>query len=156
VTAWGRPIKGLQAGIRCPAAKQVIASGEVVELELIVRNVSKETMTLTHAEPSMFLGAAKDGTLELSWLCLGNNHQYTRVLSPGAEFVVGRVSVRHVRPMWPAQGGPLPVELSPGKYQVGADDVLVPPFDRLLEWNSAPNPRLGTGYLDIELLQRTK
>jgi hypothetical protein len=58
--------------------------------------------------------------------------------------------------MRPPQEGPPPVELSPGKYQVGADDVLVPPFDRLLEWNSAPNPKLGTGYLDIELLQPAK
>src|ERR1700682_1708561 len=63
ITAWGKPVNGLQAGIRCPKERHTIAPGEVADLEIVIRNVSEEPIEFTYLPP-WYLAENKKGTVE--------------------------------------------------------------------------------------------
>jgi hypothetical protein len=146
-TAWGKPVHGLQAGVRCPKDRQTIAPGEKAELEIVIRNVSDKPIEFPHLEPSYF-GQVKSSTVEVGYFYDGNREPHTFHIGPREEMVLGALTLGHIRPKNPRFHYEVDVELALGKYQVGADAVLVP-----LKENEAYQ-HLGTGYLDLELVEK--
>jgi hypothetical protein len=151
VTAWGKPVKGLQAGLRCPKGKQRIGpKQEQVTLELVIRNVSDEAIAFKYLPGVRYWGENKRGTVEVTWLYSGNGRPFTAHIRPGGEMLLGTLDLGRVRPKAPPTTAYSPrPELRPGKYQVGSDNVALPVEDK------AKDRKLGTGYLDIEL-QKSK
>jgi hypothetical protein len=131
-TAWGKPTKGLQAGLRCPKGQQMVRPGEGSELEVVVRNVGDEPIAFAYLPPSRYLGTAEKGTVTVSPIHVGQGLTTTVLIHPGKELVLGRFALGHIRPA--------------GKYQVGAENVTLPTGRGKDEWV------LPTGYLDIELI----
>ena len=148
VVAWGKPADGLQAGIRSAAAPQRVASGKVLEFEVVVRNIQERgTITLSVPEGTWYSGTAEKGVVALSpGGIAGGAVGVGTSLNPGAEVVIGRVflGLPGARP----NAGHL-VELPAGKYRVGSEGVLPPPG--LVSPLSGRTPELRTGYLDVEL-----
>lgn len=155
ITAWGKPINGLQAGIRCPKDKQILPPGQEVVLEIVVRNVSDRDIKFVHLPPTQFWGTAEKSTVEVTSMHMahgsprsdGLGFASSPLMLPGKELLLGSFSLGHVRPKDPkAALAPRP-ELAPGKYQVGSENVLVPLKGDKTDW------KLPTGYLDIQLLE---
>jgi hypothetical protein len=140
--AWGKPVDGLQAGIRPAAAPQRVASGKVLEFEVVVRNIQERgSITLSIPEGTWYSGTAVKGVVALSpGSSAGGPVAADRPLNPGAEVVIGRVflGLPGARP----NAGYL-IEVRAGKYRVGSEGVLPSPGGRA--------PELRTGYLDVEL-----
>jgi hypothetical protein len=147
VTAWGKPMKGLQAGLRCPKTKQIVTpKDEQVDLEVVVRNVSDKAVTFKYLPGVHYWGTSKESTVEVTGRYLGNGRAFTAHIQPGKEMLLGRVTLGHVRPKAPPSTSYSPrPELAPGKYQVGSDNVAMSVEGAERAW------RLGTGYLDIEI-----
>jgi hypothetical protein len=115
-----------------------------VDLEVIVRNVTDEPLPLTYLSP-FFLGADKGSTVSLSAGYIGKAFPSTVTVFPDKELRLGGVAVGHLLPKPDGVTSyAYRVQLKPGKYQVGSDNVLVPLPGR-------DGPKLGTGYLDLEL-----
>ena len=149
VTAWGKPVKGLQAGLRCPKDQQIIGPDkEEVTLEIIVRNVSDEPIAFKYLNGVRYTGKIKHTTVEVGGIYSGNGHAFTANIHPGREMLLGRVSLGHAQPKASPAASSLCTELRPGKYQVGSDRVGMPLRDEKKDL------RLGTGYLDIEVRDR--
>jgi hypothetical protein len=146
-TAWGKPVHGLQAGVRCPKDRQTIATGEKAEIEIVIRNVSDKPIEVPHVEASYF-GEVKSSTVAVGHGYDGNREPHTFHIGPHEEMVLGSLTLGHIRPKNPKFHYDVDVELALGKYQVGADSVLVP-----LKENEAYQ-HLGTGYLDLELVDK--
>jgi hypothetical protein len=155
VTAWGKPSKGLQAGIRCPKDKPVLRPGQEVVLEVVVRNVSDKPIEFTYLPPTQFWGTAEKSTVDVTSMHIGHGSPRsdglgfanTAQISAGKEMLLGSFSLGHVRPKDPKTAYVPRPELAPGKYRVGSDNVLVPLKGDKSDW------KLPTGYLDIQLLQ---
>ena len=146
--AWGKPVDGLQAGIRPAAAPQRVAFGKVLEFEVVVRNIQdRGTITLSVPEGTWYSGTAAKGVVALSpGGVAGGTAAAGRSLNPGDEVVIGRVflGVPGARP----NAGCL-VEVPAGKYRLGSEGVLPPPA--LVPPLGGRAPELRTGYLDVEL-----
>jgi hypothetical protein len=147
ITAWGKPVNGLQAGLRCPKGKQRIGpkQDDWVDLEIVIRNVSEDPIRFRYLPGVQHIGNNTHGTVEVNAMYSGNGRFYTTNIQPGDEMLLGMVCIRYA-PRPAASGGG--TYLRPGKYQVGADDVTM---DR-----DAKTRKLGTGYLDIELRKQKK
>src|SRR5262245_1796947 len=154
-TAWGKPSKGLQAGIRCPKDKQRLQPGQEVILEVVVRNACDKPIEFTYLPPSRFWGTAEKSTVDVTSMHIGHGSPRsdglgfanTAHIRPGKEMLLGSFSLGHVRPKDPKTAYAPRPELAPGKYQVGSDNVVVPLKGDKSDW------KLPTGYLDIELLE---
>ncbi len=154
VTAWGKPLDGLQAGIRCPKDKQQLKPAEVRDLEIVVRNVTNKPIEFKYMPEGHFL-AHQDGTvLSVSAAYLhtgGEPRPYTAHIYPNDEMLLGQVIVGQLQPPPPpgvVASRPSWAEFPPGKYQVGADQLLSYFPD------GKTDRKLGTGYLDLELLAK--
>jgi RNA polymerase sigma factor (sigma-70 family) len=162
VTVWGEPVDGLQAGLRCP--RRVLGPGESVEVELVVRNVSRGPIAFEYLAwknqtgGSVFLsGVPERGELRLGWSVSihGIAGKGSALLGAGEEMVRGQVTLVHgkVGPV-PAGTRP-PIGLSAGAYRVTVDPVGEPTFDRLGGPGGVAFPRLGTGVLELTLPDAT-
>lgn len=147
VTAWGKPVKGLQAGLRCPKGRQRIGpkKDDWVDLEIVIRNVGDEPIRFKYLPAVCYVGQNKHGTVEVGAIYSGNGRFFTATIQPGDEMLLGAVSIRYAPAPAGSGGG---THLRPGKYQVGLDDVT-------MDWDGK-SPKLGTGYLDVELREQKK
>jgi hypothetical protein len=146
-TAWGKPVNGLQAGVRCPKERQSIAPGEEANLEIVIRNVSDQPIAFSYLPPQY--GAENDkGTVELKWLYQGKGFPDTVHIHPRKEMLLGELALGHIRPKLPNTAYAARLELPPGMYQVGSANVVVTVKGDQTDW------KLGTGYLDVELLKK--
>jgi len=147
ITAWGKPVNGLQAGLRCPKGRQSIGpkKDDWVDLEIVIRNVSDEPNRFKYLPDVCYIGENKHGTVEVGGIYSGNGRFSTANIQPGDEMRLGAVCIRYAPAPVGSGGG---THLRPGKYQVGSDGVTMGP--------DAKSPKLGTGYLDIELREQKK
>lgn len=132
--AWGEERNGLRAGLRMPSGTTV-APGAAEELQVAVRNVSKESITVNYTSQGLGIyagGVIEKGTVALNWLCYINGHlplPQKVSLEPGEEFVRWKTLVRH-NPM----GNKLDTEISridlpAGNYEFGMKNIGGELFD---------------------------
>ena len=132
--AWGEERDGLRAGLRMPSGTTV-APGAAEELQVVVRNVSKEPITVNYMSQGLGIyagGVIEKGTIALNWLCYINGHlplPQKVLLEPGEDFVRWKTLVRH-NPM----GNKLDTEISridlpAGNYEFGMKDIGGDLFD---------------------------
>ncbi len=149
-TAWGKPVNGLQAGIRVKPSDPL--PGSILELQVVIRNVGPEKAAFGYELALYFWGEEDDGVIVARPAfayggfappgALG-----VPALAPGQEHTVGSMPI--YRPSKERANNPLAnvlkeTRLRPGTYRVGADRVEL----RLGERKTV---ELGTGYLDIEV-----
>ncbi len=153
LTAWGKPVGGLQAGIRSDAAAHRLAAGDVVRIPVVVRNVGEAPIEVAYL-PVMFVGKNDRGTVEVGWLhCYGGylrkDDRFQQRLLPDEELVLGHLLLGRAKPGSGGGVGPLSLtELPPGKYRFGSEQVEL----RAGPGRDAKDLKLTTGYLDVELL----
>jgi hypothetical protein len=164
VTVWGKPRDGLQAGIRVASDKQSLSEGDAAEFKIVVRNVSDEVVVI-QCLPGIYLGKSDKSTVDLRW-----GHVYGGFLTPhtwfqfrlapGEEFTRGELAIRHAGPKADTGLHRRWTDLVPGKYQVGSEQVemriVADPVRGLPADLLGRDLKLGTGYLDIELLKPRK
>jgi hypothetical protein len=152
-TAWGKPVDGLQAGIRPTAKPQRVTAGTVAEFEVVVRNIQdRGSVRVGYQEGIWYSGQSKRGVVTISPGGSGGRpSMVSTALNPDEEVVIGRFFLG--LPDSKVNAGYLQ-ELSAGKYRVGSETVL-PPLDLAPAIHALPlgsrTPVLGTGYLDVEL-----
>ncbi len=154
-TAWGKPIDGLQAGIRRATASQAASAGTVVEFEVVIRNVQDKgggVISLSYPAGTWYSGKAENGVVGVSAGGIAGRPVTEGVqLRPGKEVVIGRVFLG--LPGSKLNSGFL-TELPAGTYRVGSEGVLPPPElvpGSGVQPGSRYCPALRTGYLDVEL-----
>jgi hypothetical protein len=146
--AWGKAVKGLQAGLRFSTSTTKCALGDVVSFEVVVRNVSEEAIQLSYVEPSAFLGTVEgDKQLVLRPLGIGKGFETTTSLAPGQETVFN-VSLLLLTPRQTVSPGRPWVEITPGKYRVGSPSVLLR--------RDGSDGKLATGLLELEVQGQEK
>lgn len=157
VSAWGKPVGGLQAGIRCEDVPEPVEGGRGIPFEIVVRNVSDRRLPLTRMEGMWYSGDNRDGVVELGPGSIGGKPvAVTDNLEPGQEIVLGRA----VLGLEGSKSSDKAMrELPAGKYQVGSEDVLIsltkfPPANQLPA--NYRHVQLRTGYLDLELTEVRK
>jgi|GEM_PF-3808537 len=153
--AWGRPVDGLQAGIRPVTFSQPVSAGPVLEFEMVIRNVQEKgggVISLSYPAGTWYSGKAEKGVVAVSpGGSAGRPVTEGVQLGPGNEVVIGRVFLG--LPGSKLNSGFL-TELPAGTYRVGSEGVLPPP--ELVPGSGVPPgsrycPVLRTGYLDVEL-----
>ena len=146
VMSWGKPANGLQAGIRCRIDQQKVRGDAVSTLDILIRNVSEELISIEYLEAQRYFGELTDTTVTGHPGYEGDGFPSTINIPPGEIREVGDIPVGHVLKKRPGVAYVYRVELPPGKYQVGCDRVLV-------DGDTNDPPLLGTGYLDIEIVK---
>ena len=142
-TAWGKPVNGLQAGIRVNPKERIPSA--VVVLEVVVRNVSKEVIEFDHLQLG-FGGEHSEGTVtakgvEVYGSFTPKGTRFKAKLAPGESHTIARVPL--VRPGETA--GIIPTaKVRLGENRVGAEGVVV----RLA---GEKEVELATGYLDVQI-----
>jgi hypothetical protein len=172
VTAWGRPVAGLQAGVRVRADQLRLEPGQALEIEVVVRNIRPggevpSTIRLSGYN-SNFVCHVKDGVADL-----GRNPSYngpkptfTIDIDAGGQALLGSIAVETV-PNEPAEvvvnrRGKLFFQWKPGTYRVGGENIhmqalTAQPAENWpsIKWDERDGreyPKLGTGYLDVEVV----
>jgi hypothetical protein len=147
-TSWGKPVNGLQAGIRVKPGDP--SAGAVLDLQVVIRNIGPKKVAFAHeVAPASFWGANEKGVVSIRAAYAYGGFalpgvRYHRKLLPGEEYSFGTTAVfrgLEVRSTVPTGGW---VQLPPGDYRVGAEGVELWTSDG---WKF----ELGTGYLDIEI-----
>jgi hypothetical protein len=139
--AWGKPVKDIQAGLRCPTPR--LALGEVLSLEVVVRNTGAQSVKVPHVQPSAFLAAVEGQQLILRPVGIGDGFGVTRDLAPGEEMAFG-VSLLLLPPRPAVSPGRPWVEITPGNYRVSSPSVLL--------WRDGNDGKLATGSVELEVL----
>jgi RNA polymerase sigma factor (sigma-70 family) len=175
VTAWGRPVAGLQAGVRVRADQLRLGPGQSLEIEVVVRNIravgeSASTIRLSGYN-SGFVCHVKDGVADLARNASynGPNPTFTLDIHAGDQHQLGSITVETV-PNEPAEvvvnrRGKLFFQWKPGIYRVGGENIheqalTAQPVenwpsvkrDKRDEQEQREHPKLGTGYLDVEVV----
>ena len=138
-TAWGKPVKGLQAGIR------VDPNGRTGVLDVVVRTVGKEVIEFDHLQLG-FGGENSEGTMtakgvEVYGSFTPKGSRFKAKLAPGESHTIA-----HVPLCRPGEGSvilPTP-KVRLGENRVGAEGVVV----RLA---GEKEVELATGYLDVQI-----
>jgi len=143
-TAWGKPLAGLQAGLRCRGERRAAVGGVPLELDVIVRNVSQQPIELSYNVPDSYAYEVERTTVTGFHVTQRKLHK-TLKLEPRALLVVGIIHVGHHRPKRNSLVDDRPFwnDLGEGLFQVGCDNVLGGDGQRV--------PRLASGYLDVEV-----
>ena len=172
VTAWGRPVAGLQAGVRVRADQLRLGPGQSLEIEVVVRNIravgeSASTIRLSGYN-SGFICHVKDGVAELRRNASYNGPRptFTLDIDAGGQHQLGSIAVETV-PNEPAEvvvnrRGKLFYQWKPGTYRVGGENIHMQALTAqpAENWPSVKRderevreyPKLGTGYLDVEVV----
>lgn len=145
-TAWGKPVKGLQAGLRINPAVEV--AGAALSLEVVVRNVDPKPRTFSHLQLA-FGGRGGDGCAtgraeEVVSQFTPKGTRWTAYVSPGDSYPLAVV------PLFREGQGKAPsprLRLEPGVSRVGMEGVAV----RLGSGGKGDDVELATGYLDVTL-----
>jgi hypothetical protein len=141
-TAWGKPVEGVQAGIR--VGPDGNTGARALDLEVVVRNVGRGAVELDHLQLA-FGGNHADGTVTLRGVevygsYLPKGYRIKATLAAGETHRVASVPV-----YWPGEGFGFPApRLRPGENRVGAEEVVV----RLA---GGKEVELATGYLDVRI-----
>ena len=143
-TAWGKPVKGLQAGIRANPYEHVLLA--VTVLEVVVRNVGNETITYDHLQLA-FGGENSEGTVTAKGVEVFGGFA-PKVTRFETKVVPGEVKPLARLPIFRPEERPDSIGLNPkvrlGKNQVGAEGVV-------LRLANGKEIELATGYLDIDV-----
>ena len=165
-TAWGRPIDGLQAGIRIRSNEPT--GDAVLELQVVIRNVARTKRTFRYSPALYFWGEDQDGVVSVR-----THHVYGGYWAPGAavlpslkpneDYSIGTMSIhrgtaKQVEDLWKSRRSPLGAKLAqfntlqttvlaPGLYRIGVRRVE-------LELDNRKTVELGTGYLDVAILEQ--
>ncbi|HYH69460.1 MAG TPA: RNA polymerase sigma factor [Urbifossiella sp.] len=172
VTAWGRPVAGLQAGVRVRADQLRLEPGRALEIEVVVRNIRgggnvPSTIRLSGYN-SDFVCHVKDGVAEVERnpSYNGPTPTFTRDIDTGGQTLLGSIAVETV-PNEPAEvvinrRGMLYFQWKPGTYRVGGENIHMQAFPaqpaenwpavKRDERKERENTKLGTGYLDVEVI----
>ncbi len=160
ITAWGKPVADLQAGIRCSKGMETIALGRTTELTIVIRNVARKPVDVVrYTTPMVAFARLQGSTVAVTLVPRPMNELMVekKRLEPGEVLAVATVSVSHVQPGREKPSQTCEIRLPAGCYHVGSDEV----GHALFNWRAvAPDsgsderrkPKLATGYLDVELL----
>jgi RNA polymerase sigma factor (sigma-70 family) len=175
VTAWGRPVAGLQAGVRVRADQLRLGPGQSLEIEVVVRNIraggAVPSAIRLSGFNSVFVCHVKDGVAELRRNASYNGPRptFTLDIDAGGQHQLGSIAVETV-PNEPAEivvnrRGKLFYQWKPGTYRVGGENIHEQGFTSqpVENWPSVKRdvrdereereyPKLGTGYLDVEVV----
>ena len=151
-TAWGKPARGLQAGVRINPAVEV--PGAVLALEVVIRNVDVKPRIFTHLQVE-FGGEGADGCVtgraeEVVGRFAPKGTRLAAYVSPGDAYPLAVVPA--FRP-GEGKGRSLPrLGLVLGENRVGMEGVVV----RLGGRSDGQEVELSTGYLDVHLPPRKR
>jgi RNA polymerase sigma factor (sigma-70 family) len=161
--AWGKPVNGLQAGIRFREKRRTYAIGETATFVVKVRNVSKEPIELGYSgnlfwETVLTVQDAAGRRLTTEKPPrVGLRHVVNQTLKPGEEMVFGDypeaakqfspVSLHVLPGSPPGQVHVGQIFAVPGKYQVGYDG---------LRFREPNQETLSTGTLELEVTDTKK
>jgi hypothetical protein len=146
-TAWGKPVNGLQAGIRVNPSRHAGA----LELEVVVRNVGKEVVEFDHLS-LVLAGEQSEGTMTAKCMELYGSYspkgtRYRAKLAPGElHRLAGALIPRDEKAAGEFFNTP---KVRPGENRIGAEGVVV----RLA---GAKEVELATGYLDVQITPSKK
>jgi hypothetical protein len=142
-TAWGKPVKGLQAGIRVNP-KEGIPQALVV-VEVVVRNVSKEVIEFDHLQLGL-KGEHSEGTVtatcvEVYGSFTPKGTRFGAKLAPGESHRLALAPISR-----DGEGGVIlpTLKVRLGENRIGVEGVVV----RLVGANDV---ELVTGYLDVQI-----
>jgi hypothetical protein len=145
-TAWGKPIDGLQAGLRVKPTDPF--PGSIVDLQVVVRNVGQKRANFRY-EPALYFRGEDDSGVIVARSAFAYGGFAARglylepELAPGDEYAVGRMTI--FRPSPEASSDLMKrTRLHPGTYRVGMDRVE-------LQLSGRKTVELGTGYLDVTI-----
>jgi hypothetical protein len=144
IIAWGKPHDGLQAGLRCRAERPVAAGDVPLELEVVVRNISKRPIEFPYSRPDHY-GYSKEDTVVTGQHVAQRDARTRATLQPRGLLVVGTMYIGHRRPKRNSlvDDRPFWIDLGEGLVQVGSDNAL--------GGDGTTVPKLSTGYLDVEI-----
>jgi WD40 repeat protein len=159
--AWGEVTDGLQAGLRLPGGA-VVESGQTAELQVVVRNVSREPIRVTYTEQMPGVSASgsnTDGEVALSWFAFINGQipqPRELTLRPGEELTRWAVPVSHLSPGVEITKPELGITLPAGEYRfvmkpIGGDLMNVSTLGDLVTVDRTTFDRLATGTLRVLL-----
>jgi hypothetical protein len=142
-TAWGKPVDGLQAGIRIRPSDR--GPDAARELAIVVRNVGRKESVLYQSLGLYFWGESDDGVVAARPASAYGGYAQpggylVGPLAPGKECtLIGGLSIGR-----PSAGRELVrrTRLDPGTYRVGIDRFELRVGER-------KTIELGTGYLDV-------
>jgi RNA polymerase sigma factor (sigma-70 family) len=163
LTAWGKEVGGLQAGLGLrPSQKRIVHHGEVVTLVVRVRNVGKESVKFEYVRqfldenPPTVTNAADGKTVPQHRLSMLGFHSPVEVsLEPGKEIELeSRLPLRYeLRPV----NGKAKQITKEGPLFVGTGKVSIQ-YERVFGSSSAGTikldaalSKLGTGKLELEV-----
>lgn len=141
-TAWGKPVKGLQAGIRVHPNGHTGA----VEVDVVVRNVGNGVIEFDHLQLG-FGGENSEGTVtatgvEVYGSFTPKGTRFRAKLAPGGSHRIARVPLSR-----PGESAGIVIpspKIHFGENRVGAEGVVV----RLA---GGKEVELATGYLDVKI-----
>ena len=144
-TAWGKPAKGLQAGVRINPAVEIPDAAAV--LEVVIRNVDTKPRTFTHLQLG-FGGDGVDGTVtgkaeEVVGQFTPAGTRSAAYVSPGDTYPLAEVPL--FRPGEGKSWTRPRLRPRPGENRVGVEGVVV----RLGSGGKGEDVELSTGYLDV-------
>jgi RNA polymerase sigma factor (sigma-70 family) len=157
-SAWGEEVEGLQAELRMPSGTTV-EPGQTAEMQVVVRNNSKKTITLEYTDQVLGVyvaGESVDGKVELGFgMNINGNFPQLRdrPLGPGDELVRWKLLVRHT-PKDESDVLKSQIDLPAGKYLFRMEKVRS--GDIKLNHSGNPLDQLGTGSLEVNLLEPTR
>jgi len=147
-TAWGKPVNGLQAGIRVNPKERIPSA--VVVLEVVVRNVSKEVIEFDHLQLGL-KGEHSEGTVtakcvEVWGSFVQKGYRFKAKLAPGESH---RLALAPISRDGEASVILPNLKVRLGENRIGVEGVVV----RLV---GAKDVELVTGYLDVEVAPAKK
>lgn len=151
-TAWGKPAKGLQAGVRINPAVEI--PDAALALEVVIRNVDTKPRRFTHLQLA-FGGESVGGSVtgkaeEVDSRFAPKGTRLAAYVSPGDAYPLATVPVSRTGD---GKAWSLPrLGLELGENRVGMEGVVV----RLGSGGKGEDVELSTGYLDVHLLARKK
>jgi hypothetical protein len=161
VTAWGKEVGGLQAGLSLPSEKRVYHHGETVTLVVRLRNVGKETVKFKYIrqfldEKPPTVTDADGKTVPQSGTTFLGFHVPAEVsLEPGKEIQLeSRLPLRYE--LRPASGGgnpatkERPLLVGTGKVGIQFEQVFGNSSSGRMELDPTLT-KLGTGKLELEI-----
>jgi RNA polymerase sigma factor (sigma-70 family) len=149
--AWGKAVRGLQAGIEyLPGKKRAYRLGEAVPLRILLHNVGGKPLTLKYDDgffvrhlPTVSDDRGRPVRLSPPVFLDGLWRHHERTLAPDEVFVLASVSL-HLEPADGKATGHATLFAAPGRYHLHYTGL--PPFEHADRAN-----QLSTGKLELEV-----